>query len=85
MVRLHDISNRVREVATHGSHRGAAVALPTAQVYSGHELRHFPQSFPPTNHPEDHERLVDDFYNATITVPFSLLARDIVSKVFSGP
>ena len=36
--RLQDIPNRVREFAGHGVHRGAAVALATAQFQTGHNL-----------------------------------------------
>jgi hypothetical protein len=85
VVHLYDVPNHVREVMIHDAHRGAVVALAMAQVCSGHELQHLPQSFPPTDHPEDHERLVNDFFNTTSTVPFSILAGDIMSKVFSGP
>ena len=38
VVRLHDILNRVREVALHGVRHGAAMALVAAQARSGHEL-----------------------------------------------
>ena len=36
--RLQDIPNCVREIAGHGVHRGAAVALATAQFQTGHDL-----------------------------------------------
>ena len=36
--RLHDIPNRVREVARHGVRHGAAVALATAQFQTGRDL-----------------------------------------------
>ena len=38
VVRPHDISNRVKEVTLHGVRHGAAMALASAQVHSGHEL-----------------------------------------------
>ena len=38
VVRLHDILNRVREVALHGVRHGAATALATAQARSGQNL-----------------------------------------------
>ena len=38
VVCLHDILNHVREIALHGVHRGAAVALAVAQVHSGYKL-----------------------------------------------
>ena len=36
--RLQDISNRIREVTEHGFHRGATVALATAQFQTGYNL-----------------------------------------------
>jgi hypothetical protein len=35
-----------------------------------------------TNHPEDHESLVEDFSNAANTIAFSSSAGDIMNKVF---
>ena len=85
MVRLRDILNHVREVALHGVHHGAAMALAAAQACSGHNLRLLPLSFPATAHPGDHEHLVEDFFSAANSIAFNTLADDIVSKVFSGP
>ena len=68
VVRLHDIPNRVREVALHGIHHGAAMALAAAQARSGHELHLLPHGFLATEHPEDHERLVKDFFNAANSI-----------------
>ena len=63
VVCLHDIPNRVREVALHGVRHGAAMALAAAQAPSGHKLRLLPHGFPATEHPGDHECLVEDFFN----------------------
>ena len=82
---LHDVPNRVREVALHAVHHGAAVALAVAQVRSGCELRLHPHGFPATDRPEDHENLIEDFSNAADTIAFSSLAEDIVNKVFLDP
>ena len=68
VVRLYDVPNHVREVALHGVHHGAAMALPVAQARSSHELRLLPHGFLATEHPKDHERLVKDFFNATNSV-----------------
>ena len=62
VVHLHDIPNRIREVALHGVHHGAAMALAAAQAHSGHELRLLPHGFPAVAHRGDHERLVEDFF-----------------------
>jgi hypothetical protein len=85
MVRLHDVPNHVREVSLHGIRHGAAIALAMAQVHSSHELRLLPHGFPATDHPEDHECLVEDFFNAANSMALSSPARDVVNKLFSGP
>ena len=84
VVHLHDILNHVREVALHGIHHGAAMALAATQARSSHELRLLPHGFPATEHPEDHERLVKDFFNAANSVALASQAKDIVNKVFLG-
>ena len=68
VVRLYDISNRVREVALHGVRHGDAMALAAAQARSSHELWLLPHGFPAMAHPGDHERLVEDFFDATNSV-----------------
>jgi hypothetical protein len=50
------------------------------QVHSRYELRLLPHGFLATNHPEDHENLVEDFSNAVNTIAFLLWP--IVDKVF---
>ena len=84
VVRLHDIPNRVREVALHGVCHGAAMALAAMQAHSGYELRLLSHGFLATEHPRDHERLVKDFFDATSSVALTSQADDIVNKVFSG-
>ena len=85
VIRLHDIPNRVREVALHGIRHGAAMALAAAQARSGHNLCLLPHGFPDAMHPEDHERLTEGFLGVANSVSFSTLTDDIVGKVFSGP
>ena len=85
VVRLHDIPNHVREVALHGVHHGAAMALAAAQVRSGHNLQLLPHGFPNAAYPGEHERLVEDFMSVANSVAFNTLVDDIVGKVFSGP
>ena len=85
MVHLHDILNRVREVALHGVRHGAATALAAAQAHSGYNLQLLPHGFLDTVHPKDHEHLVEDFLSVANSVAFNTLADDIVGKVFSGP
>jgi hypothetical protein len=57
--RLLDIPERVRGVVEYDVHRGVAVALATAQVRLGHDLR-FVVGFPEGDRAADHERLVED-------------------------
>ena len=82
VVRLHDILNHVREVTLHGVCHGATMALAVAQARSGHELQLLPHGFPATKHPRDHERLVEDFFDAANSVALTTQAEDIVNKVF---
>ena len=85
VVHLHDIPNRVREVALHGVRHGAVMALASAQIHSGHELRFLPHGFLAAAHPEDCERLIEDFFSAANSIAFIFQANDIVAKVFFGP
>ena len=70
VVCLYDVPNHVREVALHGVHHGAAMALVVVQARSGHELRLLPHGFPSTKHPRDYERLVEDFFSAANSIAF---------------
>ena len=85
VVRLHNILNRVREVALHGVRHGAAMALAAAQARLGHNLRLLPHGFLDAAYPGELERLVEDFMNTANSVAFNTLADDIIAKVFSGP
>ena len=82
VVRLHDIPNRVREVALHGVRHGAATALAAAQAHSGQNLQLLPHGFLDVAYPGEQEHLVEDFMSAANSVVFNTLADDIVSKVF---
>ena len=84
VVRLHDILNRVREVALHGVRHGAAITLAVAQVHSSHDLRLLPHGAPATGYPRDYERLVEDFSDAANSIVLTFQADDIVNKVFFG-
>ena len=82
VVRLYNIPNYVREVALHGVRHGVAMALAVAQARSGHKLRLLPHGFRGTKHPEDHERLVEDLFDAANYIALASQADDIVIKVF---
>ena len=81
VVRLYDVPNRVREVALHGVHHGAAMALTVAQARSSHELQLLLHGFLATEHPKDHQRLVKNFFNTANSVALASQAKDIVNKV----
>ena len=85
VVRLHDVPNHAREITLHSVRHGATMALAMVQVRSRYELRLLPHGFPATDHPKDHESLIEDFSNTTDTIAFSSLVGDIVNKVFLGP
>ena len=68
VVRLHDILNHVREVALHGVHHGATMALAAAQVHSSHDLRLLPRGALATGYPRDYEHLVEDFSDVANSV-----------------
>ena len=57
IARLQDVPVRVREIALHGVHHGAAVALTAAQVQTGHELHAMETGFPIGDGPEEHQDL----------------------------
>jgi len=83
VVCLHDIPNRVREVALHGVRHGAAMALAAAQVHFGHDLWLLPHGALVTGYPGDYERLVEDFFVTANSIALTSQADDIVNKVFS--
>ena len=85
VVRLHDIPNRVREVAHHGIRHGAATALAAAQAHSGQNLQLLPHGFLDAAYPGEQERLVEDFMSVANSVAFNTLADEILGKVFLGP
>jgi len=80
---LHDIPNRVREVALHDVRHGATMALAATQVHSGHDLQLLPPGALVTGYLGDYERLVEDFFDATNSVALTSQVDDIVNKVFS--
>jgi hypothetical protein len=83
--RLQDIPVRAREVATHDIHYGAGAAFATAQLCSGHKLRHLEPSFSNTDRLEDQEDLIGDFTDAVEAIAVTIQAQDVVNNVFLGP
>jgi hypothetical protein len=63
-------------------HRGAGVALATAQVRSGHDLR-FLIGFSEGERTADHKRLIEDFNEATNTVIAEVPAKEVILEALS--
>ena len=80
--RLHDILARVQEIALHGVHHGASMALAVAQVQTGYELQAMEISFPMGDGPEEHEDLLKEFIVAVEAAVDITSAQDVVNKVF---
>ena len=83
--RLEDIPNHFREVAGHGVRRGAAVALATAQLESGHDFSQVePAHFPPGS--EDwlaFEDLADNMEMAAAAISVDVSVEAIIGNVFA--
>ena len=80
--RLHDIPVRVQEIALHGVHHGALVALDAAQVQTRYELHTMETSFPMGDGPEEHEDLIEEFIDAAEAIMDITSAQDVINNVF---
>ena len=80
--RLQDVLVHVREIALHGIHHGAAVALTAAQVQMGYELHAMETGFPMGDGPEEHEDLLEEFTIAAEAIVDITSTQDVVNKVF---
>jgi len=80
--RLQDVPIRIQEIALHGVHHGAAVALTAAQVQTGYELHAMETGFPMGNGPEEHEDLLEEFVMAAEAIVDITSAQDVVNKIF---
>jgi len=81
-VRIQDIPTHVQEIALHGIHHGAAVALTATQVQTGHDPHTMEVGFPTDDGPEGHEDLIEDFTAAAEAIVDITPAQDVVNKVF---
>ena len=59
--RLQDVPVRIQEIALHGVHHGAMVALTAAQVQTEYELHAMETGFPTSDGPKEHEDLLEEF------------------------
>lgn len=73
---------RVEEIALHGVHHGATVALTIALVSSRHELQWLQPGF---TSGDKHHDLVVDFEGATDVMANISLVEGIMNNVFFGP
>lgn len=72
--------SRIREVATHGVRRGAAVALATASIRVHEDLSFVVMGFPLVEDPDAHEGSIEEFAGhaeavARITPPEEIIER----------
>jgi hypothetical protein len=65
------------DTVEYGVHRGAAVALVAAQVWSGHKLRHL-VGFSEDKGANDHERLVEDFNEAADAIAAEVPTEEVI-------
>jgi hypothetical protein len=82
---LEDIPNRVRDVAGHGVHCGAAVALATAQFQTGHDLLQVEPVRLPLGS-EDwwiFEELTDDMEMAAAAISEDVSIEAVIGNVFA--
>ena len=80
--RLQDILVHVQEIALHGVHHGALMALTAAQVQTRHDLHTMEVGFPIGDGPERHEDLIEDFTAVAEAIVDITSAQDVVNKVF---
>jgi hypothetical protein len=73
---------RTEEIALHSVRHGATVALMTAQVNSGHELRWLQPSFASG---DDHHELVEDFTGHADAMVNTTSVEGIMNNIFFGP
>ena len=80
--RLHDVLAHVQEITLHGVHRGASVALATAQVQTEYELHTMETGFLMGDGPEEHEDLIEEFIDAAEAIVDITSAQDMINHVF---
>ena len=81
--RLQDIPARVREVTSHGVHRGAAVALAMVQTLSGNDFQTLHPIFPEGEAWEVFEELVDDLGVVATAISDEVNIDNVINNVFA--
>ena len=80
--RLQVIPNRIQEIAGHGVHQGATVALAMVQTLSGNDLRTLHPIFPEGEEREEFDELVDDLGVVATTIAEDVSLDAVISNVF---
>ena len=80
---LQDVRNRVREIAGHGVHRGAAVTLAVVQTLSENDLRTLHPICPEGEAREDFEQLIDDLGVVATTIKEEVNLNAVISNVLA--
>ena len=80
--RLQDIPNRIQEIAGHGVHQGATVALAMVQTLSGNNLRTLHPTFPEGEEREEFDELVDDLGVVATAIAEDVSLDAVISNVF---
>ena len=81
--RLQDIPNRIQEIAGHGVHQGAAMALAVVQTLSGNDLRTLHPIFPEGEAREEFNELVDDLGMVATAITEDVRLDAVISNVFA--
>ena len=79
---LHEVLAHVQEIAFHGVHRDASVALAMVQVQTEYELHTMETGFPMGDGPKEHEELIEDFVDAAEAIVDITSALDVINNVF---
>ena len=82
-MRLQNIPARVTEVAEHGAHEGAAIAIAVISTMSRADFRQLAPIFPePGPRREAFEELIDDLYHPADAVAGDVSAEGVISNLF---
>ena len=80
--RWHDIPSRIREVADHRVHWGAAVTLAVVQTLSGNDLQTLHLIFSEGEVRDDFEELVDNLDDIPTIIGEEVNVHNVINNVF---
>ena len=81
--RLQDIPNHIQEIAGHGIHHGATVALAVVQTLSKKDLWTLQPVFPLGQAREEFEELVDDLDGVTTVISDEIHVGNVINNAFT--